>query len=52
MFLFGAVFGALHATIMIVRFSYVQLWIRLSIEPNIVLAVMGRFFHYPFFAKS
>lgn len=39
-FLFGAVFGALHATCMIVRFSYVQLWIRLSIEPNIVLAVM------------
>ena len=39
-FLFGAVFGALHGTIMIVLFSYEQLWVRLSIEPNIVLLVM------------
>ena len=27
-FLFGAVFGALHGTIMIVLFSYAQLWVR------------------------
>ena len=39
-FLFGAVFGALHGTIMIVLFSYQQLWVRLTIEPNIVLLVM------------
>ena len=39
-FLFGAVFGALHGTIMIVLFSYEQLWVRLTIEPNIVLLVM------------
>ena len=39
-FLFGAVFGALHGTIMIILFSYEQLWVRLTIEPNIVLLVM------------
>jgi len=39
-FLFGAVFGAFHATIMIINFSYQQLWIRLTMNPNVVLAVM------------
>jgi len=39
-FLFGAVFGALHATCMIIVFSYLQLWVRLTMNPNLVLAVM------------
>ena len=40
LFLFGAVSGALHGTVMIFRFSYLQLWVRLTVMPNIVLVVM------------
>lgn len=40
LFLFGAVSGAFHGTAMIFRFSYLQLWVRLTVMPNIVLVVM------------
>jgi hypothetical protein len=39
-FLFGAVFGALHGTVQIIFFSYQQLWVRLTLQPKIVLGVM------------
>ncbi|CBY11136.1 unnamed protein product [Oikopleura dioica] len=39
-FLFGAVFGALHGTVHIIFFSYQQLWVRLTLQPKLVLAVM------------
>ncbi|CAG5081582.1 Oidioi.mRNA.OKI2018_I69.PAR.g9917.t1.cds [Oikopleura dioica] len=39
-FLFGAVFGALHGTFHIIFFSYQQLWVRLTLQPKLVLGVM------------